>query len=233
MGPGVFSETFCKLFLATLLGALIGFERETHGQAAGFRTYILVALGCCLIMMTSLHIHDIFKHFDTNSSIRIDPGRIASYALAGMGFMGAGAIIVGKGTVRGLTTAAGMWMIAAVGLAVGSGYFVPAISVTLLSFFCLYVLRQTKTYLRKDNFNGLTLVSDNEEDRLTLIEDVLKKHPFSKFHLASFHHHIIQETITFHFSLVSKGDVHWPTLMQDLSNLPGIREVILEEGIVP
>ncbi|MBF0552352.1 MAG: MgtC/SapB family protein, partial [Deltaproteobacteria bacterium] len=130
MSPDVLSETICKLLLATLLGGLIGFERETHGQAAGFRTYILVSLGCCLIMMTSLHLHDIFKHFDSNSSVRIDPGRIASYALAGMGFMGAGAIIVGKGTVKGLTTAAGMWMIAAVGLAVGSGYFVPAISVT-------------------------------------------------------------------------------------------------------
>jgi putative Mg2+ transporter-C (MgtC) family protein len=81
-----------KIALAGLLGGLVGFEREAHGQAAGFRTYILVAMGCCLIMMVSLHMEALFAHTKADSVVRVDPGRIASYALAGMGFLGAGAI---------------------------------------------------------------------------------------------------------------------------------------------
>jgi len=95
-------------------------------------------------MMLSVHMEALFKHVGEESAVRIDPGRIASYALAGMGFLGAGAIITGKGSVRGLTTAAGMWMITSVGLAVGSGFYIPAILVTLFCFFSLYVLRYVK-----------------------------------------------------------------------------------------
>jgi hypothetical protein len=95
---------FGKLIIAALLGGAIGFERETHGQAAGIRTNILVGVGACLMMMLSLHIEEIFRHLNIDSVVRLDPGRIASYAIASMGFLGAGAIIKGKGSVRGLTT---------------------------------------------------------------------------------------------------------------------------------
>ena len=90
-------EAILKIVLAGLLGGLVGFEREAHGQAAGFRTYILVALGSCLIMMVSINMETIYRHLGAQSTVRLDPGRIASYALAGMGFLGAGAIITGKG----------------------------------------------------------------------------------------------------------------------------------------
>jgi len=90
-----------KLLLAALLGGAVGFERETHGQAAGLRTNLLVSTGSCLLMMLSLHLPEMFQALDATSNLRIDPGRIASYAVAGMGFLGGGAILKGKGSVRG------------------------------------------------------------------------------------------------------------------------------------
>src|SRR3972149_5039668 len=89
-------EEFLKLILAALMGGAIGFERESHGQAAGIRTNLIVSLGACLMMMLSLHIEEIFRHLNASTTVRLDPGRIASYAIASMGFLGAGAIIKGK-----------------------------------------------------------------------------------------------------------------------------------------
>ncbi len=114
-----------KLVLAALLGGAIGFERETHGQAAGVRTNILVGVGACLMMILSLHMEELFRHLNADSTVRLDPGRIASYAIASMGFLGAGAIIKGKGSVRGLTTAAGLWLVTGIGLSVRRRSYFP------------------------------------------------------------------------------------------------------------
>ena len=110
-----------KLLLAAIVGGSIGFEREAHGQAAGFRTYIIVCVGSCLMMLLSLHIEELYRQLSDQSTVRLDPGRIASYAIASMGFLGAGAIIKGKGSVRGLTTAAGLWVVTGIGLSIGAG----------------------------------------------------------------------------------------------------------------
>ncbi|MDY7035776.1 MAG: MgtC/SapB family protein [Thermodesulfobacteriota bacterium] len=223
-------EAILKIVLAGLLGGLVGFEREAHGQAAGFRTYILVALGSCLIMMVSINMETIYRHLGAQSTVRLDPGRIASYALAGMGFLGAGAIITGKGSVKGLTTAAGMWMITAVGLAVGSGYFVPAILVTIFSLFSLYVLRYIKTFFNRDIQTTITLVSDDVGGQLKRIEAIMKKYPFSSIQFVNFDRMLDQGTITFRINLISKEDLEWRELTKDLTELPGIRRIAREEG---
>src|SRR5512135_2344720 len=111
-----------KILLAAILGGAVGFERESHGQAAGFRTNILVCVGACLMMMLSLELEHLFRNLTSETAVRLDPGRIASYAIASMGFLGGGAIIKGKGSVRGLTTAASLWLDTGLGLAVGAGY---------------------------------------------------------------------------------------------------------------
>ncbi|MDY6971406.1 MAG: MgtC/SapB family protein [Thermodesulfobacteriota bacterium] len=227
------AESSFKLALACLLGGLVGFEREAHGQAAGFRTYILVALGSCLIMMVSLNIETIYRNIGAQSAVRLDPGRIASYALAGMGFLGAGAIITGKGSVKGLTTAAGMWMITAVGLAVGSGYFIPAILVTLFSLFSLYVLRHIKPFFNRDIHNTITLVSDDVGGQLERIEAIINKYPCSSIQFVNFDRRLDQEVITFRISLTSKEDMEWRELTRDLTELPRVRRVAREEGKAP
>src|SRR4030066_1904225 len=146
---------FGKLLLAAFIGGAIGFERESHGQAAGFRTYLIVGVGACLMMLLSLHMEGIFRRLNVDSVVRLDPGRIASYAIASMGFLGAGAIIKGKGSVRGLTTAAGLWLGTGIGLSVGAGYILPALSSTLLSLFIIYGVRRVKKFFPHDVYTIL------------------------------------------------------------------------------
>ena len=108
-----------KLVLSLLLGSLIGFERRLKGQIAGLRTFALIAMGATLAMLISIYIPQVYLGLKNG-----DPGRIAAQVVSGVGFLGAGAIIQMKGSVRGLTTAAGIWMTACIGLAVGAfSYF--------------------------------------------------------------------------------------------------------------
>lgn len=126
-----------RLFLSIVLGGLVGIERQWRHRTAGLRTHILVCLGSCLIMLTSLYVFDIYK--DQTSSI--DPSRIAAGVVTGIGFLGAGAIIVQRGGVKGLTTAASIWVVSAIGLAVGCGFIIAAIFSTALTLIALFLLR--------------------------------------------------------------------------------------------
>lgn len=107
-----------RLLLAAILGGLVGLERESHGCDAGLRTHILVCVGSALFMITSIIMASTYGHMGA-----VDPSRIASGVVTGIGFLGAGAIIRYGATVRGLTTAASIWAISAIGLAVGSGVY--------------------------------------------------------------------------------------------------------------
>lgn len=119
-------SVFLRLVLTLLLSGLVGYERERHGHAAGFRTHILVGLGASMTMMTGLYVSEAL-------SVGGDPLRIAAQVVSGIGFMGAGTIMVtNRRVVRGLTTAAGLWSTAAIGLAVGCGFYVGAVMCTLI-----------------------------------------------------------------------------------------------------
>jgi len=141
-----------RLLVACLCGALIGVEREKHGRAAGLRTHLLVALGAAAIMIMSLMILELYNNSNSGSIIRIDPGRIAAQVIAGIGFLGAGAIIHTKRLIRGLTTAACLWVAASIGLAAGMGLLFLATAVTGLSLFSLYLLKWLEHILPKDHY---------------------------------------------------------------------------------
>ncbi len=124
-------EIIIRLGAATILGGLIGFERELHGKVAGFRTHSLVALGSALLMLVSIRIADMAHGGD--------PGRIASQVVTGIGFIGAGTIIRSGTGIKGLTTAAGLWTASGIGLACGMGYFQAAFAATIITLFVLVV----------------------------------------------------------------------------------------------
>ena len=129
-----------KLSVATLLGAVIGLEREVHGKEAGFKTYSLVCLGSALMMIVSVDVFEIFKGVAT-----VDPGRIAAQAVTGIGFLGAGAIIRSQeGGIKGLTTAAGIWAACAIGLACGLGLYKQAVMTTVLVLVILVVFSKVQ-----------------------------------------------------------------------------------------
>ncbi|NQT95074.1 MAG: MgtC/SapB family protein [Candidatus Omnitrophica bacterium] len=130
-------QMILRLLFAALLGGIVGFEREINEKAAGFRTHILVCLGSCVIMLTSMHIFDIYRGLAD-----VDPGRIAAQVVTGVGFLGAGTIIRSRASIVGLTTAASLWSIAGVGLAIGSGLYIVAVAATILILASLLVLNK-------------------------------------------------------------------------------------------
>lgn len=121
-----------KLVLSLLLGSIIGYERKKKGQPAGVRTFSLIAMGSTLAMILSIYVPQEYLGLKNG-----DPGRIAAQVVTGIGFLGAGAIMQMKGSVRGLTTAAGIWIIAAIGLSVGVGMYLIAVFATGLSLVIL------------------------------------------------------------------------------------------------
>lgn len=130
-------EFILRLFLAGIFGALIGLDREYRAKEAGYRTHFLVSLGSALFMIVSQYgFEDILSH----QGVRLDPSRIASQVVTGIGFLGAGTIILHKQMVRGLTTAAGIWVTAGIGMAVGSGLYLLSALATALTLVGLEVL---------------------------------------------------------------------------------------------
>ena len=131
------TEFVLRLFIAGILGSIIGLDREYRAKEAGYRTHFLVSLGSALLMIVSQHG---FGGILDTPNVNLDPSRIASQVVTGIGFIGAGTIILHKQTVRGLTTAAGIWATSAIGLAVGAGMYELGISATILTLIGLEVL---------------------------------------------------------------------------------------------
>jgi len=146
------SQIIYRLGLTVLLSGIIGLERQIQRRYAGLRTHILLALGSCLIMLTSLYVFDIYKDIT-----KLDPARIAAGVITGIGFLGAGTIIRDNEGVRGLTTAASLWVVSGIGLAVGCGFCNAAIYSTVLTIIVLFVLRYVEnTILFRNNEAGNT-----------------------------------------------------------------------------
>jgi putative Mg2+ transporter-C (MgtC) family protein len=133
-------ELFLRLLSSVLLGGSIGYEREMRRQPAGLRTHVLVSLASATFMVVSTQFV-FFQHYVDNGVIRADMGRIASNVVVGIGFLGGGAILHSGLRIKGLTTAASLWLVAAVGLAAGAGMFALAILATVITLFVLVALR--------------------------------------------------------------------------------------------
>ncbi len=133
-----------RMILAFVLGGVIGMERGMKNRPAGLRTYMLVTLGACVVMITNQYIYQVF---DTG-----DPVRMGAQVVSGIGFLGAGTIIVtGRNKIKGLTTAAGLWATATVGLAIGIGFYEVGIAAGVLVFLVLTVLHEWESYMRRSS----------------------------------------------------------------------------------
>jgi putative Mg2+ transporter-C (MgtC) family protein len=171
-----------RLALATMLGAIIGFEREYHAKEAGIRTHLLVALGACLFMILSVYGFDFMLDRD---HVSFDPSRIASQVVTGIGFIGAGTIILQKQMVRGLTTAAGLWVTAAIGLACGNGMYVIAvvttaivlISLGLINVYLPYISQKERriTFLAEDYAVMAEILNQLRQEKITVLNYEMHK----------------------------------------------------------
>lgn len=163
-------EFIVRLVIAAVIGFGIGLEREYHAKEAGARTHLLVCLGSCLFMILSIYAFDGF--YDKNHT-SFDPSRIAAQVVTGIGFLGAGTIIFHKNIIRGLTTAAGLWVTSAIGLACGAGLYILAICSACIVVICLiisgfYVKKFANTYI------SISFMADNQKQIDTIFERLHK-----------------------------------------------------------
>ena len=153
------ADVLVKLVLAAVAGGLIGLEREKHGGPAGLRTSLLVSVGACAMMIVSEAFFVKYGMLNVESAVRFDPSRVAAQIVTGIGFLGAGVILKEGITVRGLTTAASLWVVAGLGMAFGMGYFSLGAITTALVLVSLIFLKKLDPLMKKDRYLTLTVVA--------------------------------------------------------------------------
>ncbi len=156
-----------KLIVSMVLGSAIGYERKLKGQTAGIRTFALISMGATLAMLISIYVPQEYMGLKNG-----DPGRIAAQVVTGIGFLGAGAIIQMKGSVRGLTTAAGIWMVATIGMTVGLGMYWLAVAAIMLILVILHLFERIE--------HSISMGAESRIIRLILDDVVLDLEPYRR-----------------------------------------------------
>ncbi|MEQ6376582.1 MgtC/SapB family protein [Bacillaceae bacterium S4-13-58] len=162
-----------RIIIAALLGGIIGFERELNNHDAGLRTHILVAVGSCLMMLLSLF--GFSPYLNDHENIRFDPARIPSYVISGIGFLGAGTIMVHGVTIRGLTTAASIWTVAGLGLIIGAGMYPAAILTTIVILLSLVFLNRIESVVTRKRNNKFVRLKIRNEVKITEILSIFER----------------------------------------------------------
>jgi putative Mg2+ transporter-C (MgtC) family protein len=175
-----------RIFFAAVLSGLIGIERESKKHPAGFRTHLLVGVGSCLMMLLSLYGFE--PYMDSHENIRFDPARIPSYVISGIGFLGAGTILVKGATIRGLTTAASIWVVAGIGLVVGVGMYAQAVLTTVVVLLSLLFLNKFEAFfINTGKVQRIQIIVEQEGPSLSHIIKIFEKHhvEVKNFHISS------------------------------------------------
>lgn len=215
-----------KLLLSLLLGAVVGLERRHKGQIAGMRTFALISMGATLAMLVSIYIPQEYMGLKNG-----DPGRIAAQVISGIGFLGAGAIIQMKGSVRGLTTAAGIWMTACIGLAVGAGMYVIAVAACLLIIFVLMFLESLEKRLFKGGEAKIVRLKVDE-----ILTDTNAYHEcFAKYnvHISDeyLRYDYTREISTINFMVRCKSNTDFVTLFAEMRGLGPVLSLMLTNEV--
>ncbi len=215
-------EILFRLLLATVIGSIIGFEREIHGRAAGFRTQLIVCVAAALIMILSenyyFHIHTL------DPSLRIDPARIAAGALIGIGFLGAGVIIKSGYAVRGLTTAASIWIVSVIGLAIGGGLYFEGVITAIITITALTVLRVVEKKIKVLRFKIISISTPVMEDAEDTIASIITKYNFH-IHSIDYEKNKASGEIMYRFTVSTKIKGNIRHLFLELGSLEFINSV--------
>nr|MBS4170670.1 Uncharacterized protein [Neochlamydia sp. AcF95]NGY94370.1 hypothetical protein [Neochlamydia sp. AcF84] len=225
-------EMILRLLLSGLLGGLIGFERERLSWVAGLRTHMLVCLGSTLIMLVSQYAFHEVVH---EGLINLDPSRVAAQVVSGIGFLGAGTILFLKNVIRGLTTAASLWAVAAVGLAIGGGLYLAAVSTTLLILIILAGIKPLeKRFIKKNRAVGLRFGAKNGAIHLASLQEILitlnKRYDSSRLQIEK-----VGDKEIFHLLFKAASQAHFIEIIDELRKLEGIEniELIDDAGAFP
>lgn len=221
-------EMLVRLLGAAFLGSLIGLERERLLWAAGIRTHMLVCVGSCLIMIVSQYG---FSHILTQDHVVLDPSRVAAQVVSGIGFLGAGAILARGEIVRGLTTAASIWTVAAIGLAVGGGLYLAAGASTIIILIILAGIKPLEEAYRARNQScQLKIEVENGSLSPEALREALGLRPaqVKRYLVNSRNADGVDEVV----ALVTKISSHdMATFPEKLKELDGVREVTLKRRV--
>lgn len=220
-----------RILLAALLGFLIGMERERHGRAAGLRTCILVATAGALLMTLSLHLAQLFAPAGEASAFRLDPGRLPSYAIAGMGFLGAGAIIQGRSTAVGITTAAALWTSTGAGLAVGAGLYLPAFVTVAVALVALVLLPKVSHRLHQEQYVTLK-VDCHDPAAQNGIRSLLNEYGVL-VRFVGRERCLDSGNVTYNYDLTIHAGNQWSNMLDRLEGVPGVSCYTWSEYRVP
>lgn len=218
------AEIIFRLVLGAILGGVIGFERQVHGRQAGFRTQLIVCVASVLVMIVSEYYHHLSAM--NPSYVRVDPGRIAAGAITGIGFIGAGAILKMGVTIQGLTTAACLWMVSAIGLAVGAGLYIAGTAACALTLFSLLVLRVIERRMSKLAFKFITITTEEgiAEEK---IESVFKAHD-SRTVSTDYEKDILKGEITYNITISLKHDVPMKIILDELASIKSVKKIVIK-----
>lgn len=217
-------EICIRLLLGAFLGGVVGYERYTHGRPAGLRTHLIVCMASVLIMIVSVDFH--YLTGDYPDYIRIDPSRIAAGAITGIGFLGAGVIIRTGFTVQGLTTAACLWIVSAIGLAIGGGFYLPGIITTFLTVIALWLLRGVEKKMEKVSFRYVDISADSA-DKEKEIEEILKE---ARVEIANINYEYDRAANIFNYTIIVSVDnrVNLRGLLGKLGSISGISKISIK-----
>ena len=211
-----------RLVLSMILGMMVGMERKRKGQVAGVRTFALISMGACMAMLLSIYVPQEYLGLKNG-----DPGRIAAQVVTGVGFLGGGAMIHMHGSVRGLTTAAGIWMVATIGMSVGVGMYAVAIIGTLLILLTLIALEVWEHRRRIGQESRVICVKINQvgisADRY---KEVLSRNyvQLSTFYMEC---NYDQLTTEFNFVVMYRKDVDLQSLFEQLRQIAPTHSIAL------
>ena len=221
------AEVIFRLLLASLLGGVVGLEREVHGRPAGVRTYLILSLGSALIMVISEYIALKFPGGLPGVSLQVDPGRIAAQAITGIGFLGAGVILRYKDTIRGLTTAACVWVVCAIGLAIGAGFYLFGTVVAGLTVFSLLVLKAFERIIKRDWYKEMEIISEDLPGQVDRIQEVIDKYNFKIVNMG-IRKDLQKKELTAYFLLRLRTVFPDRRVLQEVFDLEGVKRVDLE-----
>ncbi len=219
------SELFFRLGASIVLGGVIGYERGRHDHPAGLRTHTLVSLSSALFMLISAHALHVDRPVHPGVTISFDPTRIASYVVAGIGFLAGGAIARTGFTVKGLTTAASLWLVTAIGLASGAGLYLAAFLGTALGFGVLSGFRWLEYRPKPKICKRVRLEFDGDADADSILERL--RSVGVQADAIDFERDLSTRRLTIALGVTHDDESQGVRLLKELERLPGVRRVAL------
>ena len=224
-------EMLLRMGTGVLLGAAVGYEREVTGRPAGLRTHLVVALASTTFMLVSTQFV-YFQHYDQDDLVAVDTSRIAASVVTGVGFLGAGAILRTGISVQGLTTAASLWLVAALGLAAGGGMYLVAVTATIVSLLALTVMRRVEGKNWRLMKRYLVIVTENGSQSREEVTDQLHRFGATQVVLLNYDRHAKNNRTRLEVEVYLPNEPAMDQFLSRLDALPGLQRVKMERHVL-